>query len=357
MKLENSAARRQRPGYTLVEILVVVAIIAILMTILLATIGRVLAYVKEVRTIAEVDNLASAVDSFRQTYGQYPPSIIYLSESGNYQVGPPPLPVNPLHVYSVDYLKDIFKGINLSAGHDWSGDGLPGWDVNRDGVVDFPDPPSPAPPGGLVLEGDECLVYFLGGLPYRDPSTRAIGVTGFYADNLRPTVQGGNRKGPFFDFKTDRLKWPFTDVLGNQRNNVVPVYQDHYGYPYAYFLARRATQENNYPSVLSPAFPAPYDANDCKILCTRNFVPYYQSRNPRTGQIKFHRPDSFQIISAGQDSGRHWDTTLPFGNGGLYDPRLPDFTTTPPPAGEQRMTFQDRDNLTNFAGGRLETSK
>jgi len=308
MHLRTGPIRLPRKGFTLLEVLVVISIIALLAGLITAAANRALVRMDEVRVRSEISQLETALEQFKLTFGRYPPSRIVLSESGNYDR------TNPLHQYSEQYLQALFPGINLQGEdnywHDWDGDGVK------------------APPNIFYdLQGQECLVFFLGGIPFT-----GIGPSGFSTDKTRPTLgptDSKSRLGPFFEFDTSRLKL-VRDVVPPIRlpNDPVSqrfyVYLDRYGSPYAYFLARDAAT-NNY-------------LNDCPNLVGPQFQPYVTAISvdpPNAGVIKYHRPNSFQIVSAGKDKI--------FGSGGLYVPN----------DDNPQLSVDDYDNITNFSEGLL----
>lgn len=67
-----AGARAWRGGFTLVELLTVVAIIAILAAILIPTVGAVRVSANKARTRVQFNQWAAAVESFRSEYGFYP---------------------------------------------------------------------------------------------------------------------------------------------------------------------------------------------------------------------------------------------------------------------------------------------
>jgi len=87
---------KMNAGFTLVELLVVMAIIAILMGLLVPTINAVRTYLLKVRTEATIQGLSTALDQYKLVYHAYPPDqhpsldlsseslVYYLSGGGLY---------------------------------------------------------------------------------------------------------------------------------------------------------------------------------------------------------------------------------------------------------------------------------
>ena len=67
-------ARRSRPGFTLVELLVVVVIIAVLASFLVPAVWNAITSAEEGKIKVEVALLASAVEAYKAEYGAYPPA-------------------------------------------------------------------------------------------------------------------------------------------------------------------------------------------------------------------------------------------------------------------------------------------
>ena len=73
-------------GFTLVEMLVVIVIIGILAALITAAAATALSSAKQTRIKVEVDQLAAAMEAFKQKYGAYPPANLSCLQdtSGNY---------------------------------------------------------------------------------------------------------------------------------------------------------------------------------------------------------------------------------------------------------------------------------
>src|SRR5208282_2452315 len=91
----SSPPIRRRPGegrgprgFTLVELLTVILILAVLITLLLPAINGAVRTAKNAAVGGEINQLAQALASFKAKYGDYPPSRIYLAEEGNYGLAP-----------------------------------------------------------------------------------------------------------------------------------------------------------------------------------------------------------------------------------------------------------------------------
>lgn len=356
--------RRQesRPAFTLVELLVVITIILILMSLLLAGINKIWSYVDEVKTTNEIAQLSQACESFKAKFGRYPPSRIALWCMNAVPAAALQLPANDangeLTRESVEFLQAVFPGIDLTSGnassqHDWTGTGYS----------------SQAP---LVLEGQECLVYFLGGLRYLANGTYS-GFTGFCSDPIRPTfnnlgVPGSQRVGPFFDFDLSRITSnPINNPNAGNSGGFFGAYLDPYKtVPYAYFAARSGAS-NNYATLQNIALWG-YTQNSNTLLDCFSLInayrgdfgdgtafPYMQAITPppnqaaSTGRIAtYHRPSSFQIVSAGKDK-LFGGNTMPQNaiNASNYGNPWSNDSSNP------FLSPNALDNITNFSGGVL----
>jgi len=69
-------SRSLTPGFTLVEMLVVITIIGILVSLASVAVFKALETAKKARIKMEITNLESAIEAFKQKYGDYPPSLL-----------------------------------------------------------------------------------------------------------------------------------------------------------------------------------------------------------------------------------------------------------------------------------------
>src|SRR5438445_3085173 len=163
----------RRQSSTLVELMMVIARVGLLIAMLTAGIWMAIKKGKQTRNRVDITQLEVALEQFKQRFGDYPPSRIKLCEKFSYY----DLTSNQLDIDSVAFLTKMFPRIDVTAwtvtGIDWNGNGT------IDGVPAGFVPGQDAP-GAVTLEGDQCLVFFLGGIPGA-PGT-APNCLGFAAD-------------------------------------------------------------------------------------------------------------------------------------------------------------------------------
>jgi prepilin-type N-terminal cleavage/methylation domain-containing protein len=308
----------ERAAFTLIELLVSIAIIGILIALLVPVVTRFMVKGPQIITTSEITKLDEAIQIFKLTYNvDYIPSQIKLCEVygqyGNTQ----------LDQDSIAYLTRVWPKLLTappgggnppwqSPGIDWNGDGNPAG-------------------AAVILEGHQCLVFFLGGVQQRAPTAACLG----FATDPRDPIKLGQaqgRKGPFFEFDTGRLGiWTGTAATAaagylsyfDPFSQFSPPQPQQGDKPYAYFSGYGQQGLFN-------KFGA---AGDCPSL---KVVPYCQTG--ATGPIYYNKT-SQQIISAGLDRA--------FGPGGLWtaQPGLPYSAGS--------IALAGRDDMSNFNGGSL----
>ena len=259
--------RAGRRGFTLVELLVVMTIIAVLIGLLLPAVQVVRKKATMVRAVNDISQLSTSIAGFKTTYNAdyIPGQIVLRNDVTTYNLA------NPIERDSQAYLKRIWP--RLQSGQASLN---PGW-----GAV---------PANGILLEGDQALVFFLDGI------YNSGGMLGFGTNGQDPTVTATTGNNTFFDFQSNRLAV----------RNGFPSYLDVWGtQPYLYFSNYGV--RNGYKVFAAGSPTGGYNLSDCQQ--SFNVYPWYESTSPYT---KYLNADSFQIISAGED--------MTFGAGGLYSP-------------------------------------
>ena len=312
--------RSQRAGFTLVEMLVVIVIIGVLAGLLIPAIGAARRRVTDGRIAIEISNVAQAVEAYKQTHGDYPPSDAVRLRKHILQAWP--------HITNTE----LNSVVTLLTNFLDAAEAIPFW---FGGFSSDPKSPFLGPGGPLVA--------YSGGF-YANPE-RNPGIYEFDRGRLSLTPSVVLDAGPpmiIGQLSSDDGPDDSFPIYVPKGSNA----------PLVYFDAR------SYGTVFYPAAP-----ND-SIGAAK---PYLSERADPASALGYEwaNETTFQIISAGRDS--HYgsyacvaDPTLvptlfpiyPLGTN--YDPTLP---PAPAVAGFPGVGG-DNDNITNFsAGGTLEGSK
>jgi prepilin-type N-terminal cleavage/methylation domain-containing protein len=267
----NDRPRRGRAGFTLIELLVVIAIIAVLVSLTAAAVMKIFGKGPETQRRSDISQMQAELAQAKANFGldQQFPSLLVLDETGAYTppVGSTAATVQ-LYADSKAFLVRMFGMTGnpaLLANQDW----------NANGVID---------PNPVILTGDQCLVFFLGGVIYGSPA----GPQGFCKLSGKPApLGGGGPRSTPFGFDVKRL---------SQGANGYYSYLDPWGTPYAYFSSYKGTVPVSYNR---------YGSSDCANL-PGSPSPYIRATSP----LNYWNEKSFQIISAGPDKT--------FGPGGLW---------------------------------------
>jgi general secretion pathway protein G len=421
-----------RSGFTLIELLVVIIILALLVALLLPAINGAMRTARNAAVQAEINQLAQALEAFKSKYGDYPPSRIYLSENGDFSGGggvvgsnspvsdypgytgvsssQPDITVGQLAARSAAILRKFFPRLVLRT------DGFPVfstsspifYDFNGDGVMGTLTPTGVPDPAPYILQGHECLVFFLGGVPLpATPGnpTSTFSVTGFGKDPTNPftnslniagnPMYNANRQPPFFEFNAGRLFLDPTRIdpdqqrLSGYRQCNMPGYVDSltgtapipgtsvnfYAYFSAYGNGNYDPNDVNFPETdpsggVSPAiglqyivgFPvwagqlnptqAPLDQSPAPNPYTTTLTANNPPGALPSGTVGYQKPQSYQIISPGADGL--------YGVGGQYQPPASSASVSLPVDSANLVNTNDTnvrtseyDNLTNFKSGTL----
>jgi prepilin-type N-terminal cleavage/methylation domain-containing protein len=272
----RSPTSRSRVAFTLIELLVVIAIIGVLVALTAAGVMRFMGEGPKMVAKNDINQLSISLELFKNKYKVYPPSAIKLCENRS------EYSASAFDQESLTYLVNIWPKLGDFKGIKWGG-------------------ATNLPAGGVVLDCDQCLVFFLGGIP--TVSGGVYGTSGFSVNPINPADTTPDR-ARFYEFKAgSRLR---ARVTGSPFPSFYDAYEKQ---PYLYFSSGRSKNING-------GYVAAHGA-------TFGVTPYLQTAT------KFWNPTTFQIVCAGVD------TT--FGPGGLWN------TSTP-------ATGAGADDFTNFHG-------
>jgi len=161
-----------RKAFTLIELLIVIAVISILASLLVVGVNKAINFSRQVGVKTEMAQIELALANAARELGNVPyiPSGIILRDDLAYDT------TDPIQASSQRLVQMMFPGITAPV--DWNANG------NTTDVT--------------PLTADQAWVFFLGGVPY------SSGPDGFNR-GANPTLAGGKRKGHFYDFKPTRL--------------------------------------------------------------------------------------------------------------------------------------------------------
>ncbi len=172
MRVQRPTPRPARAAFTLVEILIVIAILGILAALILPAVNNARLTAQYAQVNADMQTIGAAITAFKTRFGVEPPSSIVICE-------------NPTdwadEAVSRRRIKQIWPQFNFALAREFNGDtsGSPGFQSDK-----------------IPLDGSECLVFFLAGMA--DSSSGAM--RGFSKNPANPlVVDNGTRDGPFLE--------------------------------------------------------------------------------------------------------------------------------------------------------------
>ena len=315
-------SRSRNSAFTLVELLIVVAIIGVLVSLVSVGVMKALEKGKMVAARTEISQLEAAIAAAKQKYGldQLPQSLVlydnlpqWEAQSGNaaFSTGfdPTKFPIgisgftpaqkilivaDSLNLMKKIFGRDFLKDADLS-----SNTKRVKWAANA--FIDTP----------VFLTSDQAVWFLLGGV--LDTTGKFSGFPG-YAKEPTKTLSGIDATKPilpFLDFDAGRMKIGSNGFAG---------YCDPYNTPYAYFSSKYnyCDYSNNITGFGTGYLGRfMYEGQSVRPF----FITYTGGAVPANwNQFKFLNPRSFQIISAGPDKifGTN-DTGLPYvPNSGSY---------------------------------------
>lgn len=227
MRLSPTSLPRARAGFTLIEVMIAVLIIAILTTMLLVGVRQAFATAKTVQARTEMTQLAAAITQFKLKFNvDAMPSYIDVSDAANAPGSRP----------NADQADAFFRRM------------YPRSSTTLSAYLTARVPPVP------VIDGPEALVFFLSGPPVS--ATVGFG----WGSTTNPFDDSGAIK-PFYEFPTSRLSVrggatlsSFTDPWGTQ--------------PYVYFSSRETS--NQYFGT-GLAFPVPFRLSATRFVNPNGF--------------------------------------------------------------------------------------
>jgi len=278
MKIEN---RRPSSGFTLVEMLVVIAIIGILAGLITVAASSAINSAKDTRIKTEIDQLDMALKAFKQQYGAYPPCDLRIGANNAY----------PNQNTLIAFLMQAFprytnNGNATNIASDLSSAGV---DVKN-------------------FRPDAALVFWLQG--FNPDITQPF--TGVPTSNTTSFSTTTYAVTPFFNFDQTRVK-QVTPSGGTAHYVYTPSNQTS---PYVYFdlsvygaLATAVADVaagGAYSSASGAANPSQFVVTNTDGTAGGTATPYVLDVNANGAFAAppdtFCNPTTFQIISAGQDN-------------------------------------------------------
>lgn len=298
-----------RNGFSLIELIGVIIVIAILAAMLLPAIGNVRRTARVAQVTTEIKNLEAAIATFKLKYGVEPPSSFLISNQATDYQGASALDVGKNSLAIMRQIWPTFDPLGTNA------------PATRMGITER-----------KFLNGSECLAFFLGGPGLYTSTGNAADCAplGFSANPIDPFATGGTRTGPFYEFDASRLvdsdSDGFYELIDQLPGQTAP-------YVYLSSYNGRGYQPKGYNNTAGDDD----DETPTGVNLTYAYFKSISGTSPAYWNAK-----TYQIISPGFDSL--------IGTLSCY--RDQKFYDTSTGKTEQQGTLEN-DNITNFSGGML----
>lgn len=261
MKRDSVKRQQQttpRSGFSLVELLVVIMIIAILIALIVPALNGVRRRAQMAEVSAEISKIDTAITQFKSDFGVEPPSNLVIPAVGD-----------PWDAVSRSKVRALWPQFNFAT-NGGRGNGT-----------------------ALHMNGAECLAFFLYGVP-AGTAPNVMG-KGFSKNPALPwSADGTNRLGPYLE-TTGR----FSDIDGDGLLELLDPIPDQKA-PYLYL----ATQGKNYNRTNDIMAPDDFDVHGTPFNPLDMLEVYFDAANRPLN------PNGYQIISPGFDGL--------YGKGGRY---------------------------------------
>jgi len=292
--------RRAPAAFTLLELLIAIAIIGILASLILTVAGAANIKARNAQVGVDISDLSKGIAAFKQKFGVEPPSRITLYEQASGWNGDP---------RSMGIIRQIWPQFDFTYAA-YTGNQI---DINGNGAMT----------DTITITGSECLVFFLGGVPQLNGTTVGQPPMGFSQNPSDPFNRNGSNRDRFTEFDASRL-FLYAGHTMNTYKDTLPGQSQ----PYLY-LSSYNGQGYDVANELTPSPPL------------GTFTDVYR-QGPNGFSTSNPSPpwnaNSYQIISPGADAA--------YGIGGEYESGDPKGLLV-----GTRST--ERDNITNFSTGPL----
>ncbi len=317
----------------MVELLVAIAIIAMLMGLLITGIRKAMTSAKQSGIVFEITRLATSIEGVKSKAGVYPPCMAALTTSSVYADSP---------TRFNKYLRSAFPRCLVTYNDLVTGMGTQQYQYTFRSSTG-----SIGTPKIQTLDPAEALVFWLGGFPTPWANGQPVSsrkIIGFHSDPTNPFKLDTTltaRTPPLYDFDDDRLVDNDNDGWLEYTPNIdLP--------PFVYFDAALYTNKSQAAATTSyNMYPLPTTA----LASQWGVIGPYAGANLQTGMsMQWLNPNTFQILSSGLD--------------GMYGPSAsPTLRITVPstgvvyqngqPSSVGTLSTEESDNLANFTDGTI----